>query len=310
MNVEFVVRTKTMNYFKKYSIVIVGIVSLFVAFVFYSSQMSHRKELTILEKITYTFFSPIEISIQLTKSAITNLFESYINLFDAKKESQKLREENMKLHMEIQILSQLQEKNQKLRKLLHFVENTKTHFMRCEVISGYPSSIYKSLRVYKGRKDGVEVGMGVVSDIGAVGIVINVTPYFSDIILFNDPNTNLDVVISRNRTRGIIGSIGGDIMRFKHLWRGSRIVIGDEVVTSGLTGPLPAGIPVGKVSNISLSTDGFSELIDVVPFVNFGNLSTVLILKRDNKDLIKNDNKDPGGFKWMEKVLEFNKIER
>ena len=99
-------------------------------------------------------------------------------------------------------------------------------------------------------------------------------------------------------------------MRFKHLWRGSRIVIGDEVVTSGLTGPLPAGIPVGKVSNISLSTDGFSELIDVVPFVNFGNLSTVLILKRDNKDLIKNDNKDPGGFKWMEKVLEFNKIER
>ena len=47
-------------------------------------------------------------------AAITNIFESYINLFDAKKEAQKLREENMKLHMEIQILSQLQEKNKKL----------------------------------------------------------------------------------------------------------------------------------------------------------------------------------------------------
>jgi rod shape-determining protein MreC len=133
---------------------------------------------------------------------------------------------------------------------------------------------------------------------------MRVSADYSDVLLLIDPNSNLDVIVARNRRRGVLQGSMAESMRFKYLERGSSILVGDEIVTSGLTGPFPSGILVGKVTDIRLSSDGVTETIEVKPAVNFSDISEALILLNPNRevDVIRK----VGGVDWMKKLLEAN----
>ncbi|NBW82281.1 rod shape-determining protein MreC, partial [bacterium] len=125
---------------------------------------------------------------------------------------------------------------------------------------------------------------------------------YSDVLLLNDPNSNLDVIVARNRRRGMLEGSSGQGMLFKYADRGSRVIVGDEIVTSGLTGPFPRGIVVGRVTRIRVEPDGVSQMIEVEPAVNFAEVSEALILLRSSRevDVIRK----VGGVDWMKKLVE------
>ena len=125
---------------------------------------------------------------------------------------------------------------------------------------------------------------------------------YSDVLLLNDPNSNLDVIVARNRRRGMLEGSSGQAMLFKYADRGSRVIVGDEIVTSGLTGPFPRGIGVGKVSRIRVEPDGVTQVIEVEPAVNFAEVSEALILLRSSRevDVIRK----VGGVDWMKRLVE------
>jgi rod shape-determining protein MreC len=144
--------------------------------------------------------------------------------------------------------------------------------------------------------------MAVVAAEGAVGVVMRTLAGYSDVLLLNDPNSNLDVIVARNRRRGMLEGSSGQTMLFKYADRGSRVLVGDEIVTSGLTGPFPRGIVVGKVARIRVEPDGVTQVIEVEPAVNFAEVSEALILLRSSRevDVIRK----LGGVDWMKKLVE------
>ena len=66
----------------------------------------------------------------------------------------------------------------------------------------------------------------------------------------------------------------------KYLDINSKSKIGDTVITSGLGGIYPKGIPIGTITSISTDTNGLHLVALIKPFVDFSKLEEVLCLKK------------------------------
>jgi rod shape-determining protein MreC len=291
-----------MPVFRRYGFALLILCAIIFPFAFYSSDVSTRRDLSFLEKVVYTLSKPVEVSFNLLTHQARQLLNSYVDLRGARREADRLKEENAQLSVRMQMLKEVERENERLHKLLNFVRQVNLKFVSGHIHSADPSFLYKSVRMNRGESDGVLPGMAVVAADGAVGVVMRTLGAYSDVLLLTDPNSNLDVIVARNRRRGMLEGSAGQGMLFKYADRGSRVIVGDEIVTSGLTGPFPRGIVVGKVTKIRVEPDGVSQLIEVEPAVNFAEVSEALILLRSSRevDVIRK----LGGVDWMKRLVE------
>ena len=217
-------------------------------------------------------------------------------------------EENERLRQTIKVLrtrlidyeEQAAESN-RLRRLLGFSQRFGHKVQVAEVLGAASPHPFYALRITSGHGDGLDVGLPVVTESGVVGRLLRLGRNFSDVQLLTDRNFNLDVMVERTRLRGVLHGIADSRCRLQ-LHRQADIRIGDTIVTSGITGSFPNGLPVGQVVRISYEADDVSQLITIQPWVDYHGLEEVLVLvKAANKeiDIIR----ETAGSEWITKVL-------
>lgn len=293
-----------MTFLKHNAFWFVSIFMIVLALFFFSTNQSVKKELSFIEKAVYIASSPVEVGFYEGKNWITNIYHSYIEVKDAKETALKLTNENLELKSKISLLESTVTENARLRKLLDLKEKSAVQLASCEIMQADPSFVYKNIRINLGSKTGLTQGMGVISAEGVVGVIMRVYQGYSDVLLLTDPNSNLDVVVARNRRRGILQGGLSHLMQFKYFERGSNLLIGDEIVTSGLTGSFPSGIPVGKVINIKPGQDNVTQIVEVEPSVDFSDLAEALVLLTPNREM--ETIRKVGGIEWIQKLVESN----
>jgi len=293
-----------MKFFKRYAFWIASVFTISFTFLFFSTNQSVRKELNFAETVIYSTSKPIEYAFYYCQHFFSLFEEIYSNLTTKKETVATLKGENDQLKSQMQSLKTLEEDNNRLRRLLELKERTQTPLKSCQVLQADPSFTYKNVRIDSGEREGVQYGMGVMSPDGVVGMVIRTTSHFSDVLLLSDPNSNIDVIVARNRRRGMLQGGIEKLMRFKYLENGSELFIGDQIVTSGLTGPFPAGVPVGTVSSIKWTADNSTQVIEIEPSVKLSQLAYASVILTGNRDI--DVIKQIGGVDWIKKLVETN----
>lgn len=286
---------------RKYFIGIIGLFTVLFPFFFYSSELKARQDLNFLEKVVLTLNAPVDVVFRFFSVTVAGVFDDYIIMVRANEEARTLREQNARLSVQLQIAREMELENQRLKDLLQFREKLSGEFMASRVLARDPSYFYDSVRLNRGSRDGVRPGMAVLAAEGAVGLVIKVTGDTSHVLLVTDPNSSVDVIVARNRKRGVLEGTAGSLMRLKHVGKGGNVQVGDLLLTSGLTGSFPRGILVGRVSNIQLESDHVTQRVEVEPSVSFADLSEVLLLKQPSLEMDVIDR--VGGADWMERIL-------
>jgi rod shape-determining protein MreC len=286
---------------RKYLIGIIGFFTVLFPFFFYSSDLRARQDLNFLEKVVLTFNAPVDAVFRFFRVTVAGVVDDYILTVGANEEARQLREENAKLSVQLQIAREMELENERLRALLQFREEHGREFMASRVLARDPTYFYDSVRLNRGARDGVRPGMSVMAAAGAVGLVIKVTADTAHVLLVTDPNSSVDVIVARNRKRGVLEGTAGSSMRLKHVGKGGNVQVGDLLLTSGLTGSFPRGILVGRVSNIQLESDHVTQKVEVEPSVPFEDLSEVLVLKAPSLEMEVLDR--VGGPDWMERIL-------
>jgi rod shape-determining protein MreC len=113
--------------------------------------------------------------------------------------------------------------------------------------------------VDRGQQHGVMPGQPVLDAEGVLGQVSRVLPLAAEVTLLTDPNQTLSVELRRNGTRAIAYGAGrGGALELRYLPAAIDIQEGDPVVTSGLDGVFPPGLPVGKVVGVSRGRASFT----------------------------------------------------
>ena len=148
-------------------------------------------------------------------------------------------------------LADLESENAQLRLLLETARRTKHEFIAAEVASVDLDPFAHRILVRRGRADGIRPGMPVIDSRGVLGQVDQVLVGMSQVILISDPDHALPVQILPSGERTIAyGSGSLDRLRLTDLPMNARVGPGDLVVTSGIGGRFPPGLPVARIGSV------------------------------------------------------------
>ena len=270
--------------------VIVGIIILIAVNVTVISIFSKRRYSSPRPgKIALFIVSPFQDAVTTTLRFVRGVWSHYFFLVSAARENDHLKR---KLSLEIQRNKQNAEvelSNARLRKLLNFQRNVTDRVLAAEVIGKDPSPWFKTVIIDKGGTDGIVKGLPVVLPKGVAGQIIEVSARHSKVLLIIDPNSAVDALVQRTRSRGLVkGSSGGRCM-FQYVLRKHEIRVGDIVVSSGLDGVYPKGIQIGNVSGVVRRNAGIFQEVAVTPNVDFEKLEEVLIILNPTRSGFESD---------------------
>jgi rod shape-determining protein MreC len=178
-------------------------------------------------------------------------------------ENEALQRQRIELAQVATHAAQLAAENSQLRRLLG-VTNTQTQqTVVVEVLYEPPNAFNQRLVFNKGSRQGLAPGMPVLDEGGVVGQIIRVTPMTAEAALVTDEQVSLPVQILRNGLRLI--AFGGNQpgrIEVRYLAANADIKEGDTIVTSGVGGLFPAGLPVAKVQRVERDTaSGFTRAV-------------------------------------------------
>lgn len=189
--------------------------------------------------------------------------------------NESLRAENEKLKEWYQAALMLQSENKALRDLLNVDRESAHNFITTRVIADGSSIYAKSLVIEGGRNAGVLKGQGVMSHEGLLGRVIEAGSRTSRVLLLQDINSRIPVLVEGANERAILAGTNGSAPVLDHVAGDNKIAGGQRVVTSGLGGLFPYGIPVGETvvnadGSVGVHLYAASERSQHVQVVDYG----------------------------------------
>jgi len=227
---------------------------------------------------------PLQIFVHSTTGLIKGVQENYLTLTGYKADNEKLRERITQLELERNRLLEAEATNQRLQQLLDFRSHLPSVTVTATIIANSASNWFQSCLIDKGSAHGVRAGMSVVTPLGVIGRVVEVTAQSAKVLLLTDPNSGIDVIVQRTRARGIVSGSLENSTILKYVKRSEDVQIGDRLITSGLDGIFPKGLMVGTVTKVRKQTLGLFQAIEVIPAVTTAQTEVVLVVNaRESK---------------------------
>lgn len=191
----------------------------------------------------------------------------------------RLREENARLFAEIETLRRfqaaafrLEAENLTLRSLLNYTPERAHAFITARVVGDNGGSFVRSVAINVGSRQGLRDGQVAMGGRGVVGRTVQVGIMSARVLLITDLNARIPVVVERTRQRAVLAGDNGPRPHLAYLAGDRAPQVGDRIVTSGIGGIFPPGLPVGIVAEVS---DGRAA---IQPLEDFERLEYLRIL--------------------------------
>ncbi len=254
---------------KKFAIVILFI----VAFVF---MLISKTDTIVIEKTSSAavdVLGPVIDTLSIPAKFIANSYNYLTNLKKTYSENMKLKEENKSLHELQNKIRALEIENALLSQLLNYVAPPQAQSVTVRIVATENTSFSNSVIAYTGDNPDLKSGQIAVNQDGVVGRLDEVGKNYSKIFLITDINSKIPVIIERNRIRGILVGDNTELNKLVFTPMAADIKVGDRIITSGVAGVFPPGIPVGKVVSIDKNN------IRVKPFADIRNVEYIRVIE-------------------------------
>jgi len=243
------------------------------------SRSGNRVRNDTLGRLFLDGMAPImRVATELTRT-VAGVWNGITGAFQLRDQVRFLRRELREQKREVARLGELQLENERLRKLLSFRPEVETEVVTARVVGADALGLSRSLAIDRGTLDGVRKGAAVLAPEGVVGQVLLAGRHAARVLLITDHNSGVDGIVQRTRARGIVeGALGGGC-GLKFVKRTERLEVGDLVVTSGMDGIFPKGLPIGRIASIDKRGQSLFQYATVEPTVDFGRLEEVLVAR-------------------------------
>jgi len=209
--------------------------------------------------------------------------ERYVSLVGLKQQNEALEAEVKALRLEIMTLRERAEATERVEKLLAFSEPPEWRREGARVIAHRvgPTAILETILVDRGKTSGALEDTPVLSTEGVVGRIYRAGFTVSTVLLLIDPSSRVAVVGRDNRAAGIVYGMGADEkLMVKYVGLTSTIAQGEILVSSGMDGVYPKGLPVARVTSVKREEGTLFMDVQAEPLVDILRLEEVLLLKR------------------------------
>jgi rod shape-determining protein MreC len=252
-----------------------------VAFVFFLvlGLLMRQAPVPIRESVVSTALSSLYFPAQRIVSAMGH-YKSIAQ------ENEQLKEENARLRQETFHAREGLQELARLHTLVRFDDKWDYPIVTARVVGHNPGRFLTTMVINRGVEHGVKENMPVFSMNGLVGKISKSTKNHSRVQLLVDPNLKLSVMDRRTRVVGFLESMDGRRLTAM-IPTHAGVHAGDTLVTSGLGGIFPKGIPVGTVKEIRKSDLDVMCQMDVNPFQEFSILEEVFVMEKEPDWIVK-----------------------
>jgi rod shape-determining protein MreC len=193
--------------------------------------------------------------------------------------------------------------NARLKSILFNTKDT-SFLKRMDSIKGIPADdilvskvIHNSYNVHEnfltlnsGSNDGVKQDMGVINDLGIVGIVDNTSPKFATVVSILNVKSQINAKIKKSNHFGSLvwnGKSTG-FVQLIDVPRLASVRKGDTIVTGGQSVIFPENINIGTINKIYIDNKTNYYTLDIKLFNDMTNLGHVYIIKSKNREELNN----------------------
>ena len=193
-----------------------------------------------------------------------------------------VRAERDSLVLETTFLPELRAQNARMRALLGLAARLEHGFTTAEVLHQAGVSEGLTLVLSAGASSGVREFAPVVAAGGLLGVVLTVDPHTSVALAWAHPDFRASAMVEGTHVYGVVrarrAERSGDLMELIGVPYREQLVPGTRVVTSGLGGVFPRGIPLGTVQGILSEAPGWERTYLLRPAVHPAEAAHVIVI--------------------------------
>jgi rod shape-determining protein MreC len=229
----------------------------------------------------YQLLAPFLTSGSGLKKQITSVRTGLKSLDQLEHENAALQVENRELRATNQSLRDVEHEVNRLRHALNYRERSVFKLIAAEVIARDSSTWWRTVTINRGRRDGIETDMPLVTDEGLIGKTTSVSDVISVVLLVSDENCRVAASVEGSREQGIVSgervTTGlTPLMDLNFLSKQADLKPGQKVYTSGVGGVFPSGLLIGVVKSYRVrELDGQAQL---TPAVDLSHLEDVFVV--------------------------------
>jgi rod shape-determining protein MreC len=228
-----------------------------------------------------------------TGQGIYGFWHNYIDLRHARQENQDLQKTVDRLRLEQAALLEDAKQGQRLQALLNFQQKYIYKTVAAQAIGTSGTDQSRVFTIDKGKADGLEHDMAVITADGIVGKVRDVFGHSAQVLAINDQSSGAGVILESTRVRGILRGNANGQPQIVDIIADQRIQPGEKVLTAGGDQIFPRGLPVGVVEKVvrDPERDAFINVI-IKPAAHLDRLDEVLVITSSEPRFPQEQEKD------------------
>ena len=242
-----------------------------------SMQVEDPSGMSLFRKSVLSAGVPILSASAAVWRGAKNTWGNYVWLIGAREENERLRAAVRDLTLREYALGQLRGQNARLLQLLAFKQAAEFRTIGARVIGRVPDFLSGVVFVDRGSDDGVQKNAPVLAGAGIVGRAVVVSRQQTQVQLISNADASVGAMLAASRSPGVLKGTGGLPLRLDYINNTEQVAAGDVVVSSGLDGIYPKGIPIGRVVKAQKGKAVFLD-IEVDPFADLLRVEEVLVV--------------------------------
>lgn len=228
--------------------------------------------------------TPVRVLGSAISSPFVGLGNVFQNLTADQETLTELRSENEQLQAENAKLSEADQTASRLESLLELKSTYNLQSTAARIVSGSTDSWSSTVTIDKGTSSGLAAGMPVTNSGGVIGQISECGVSSSVVRLVTDENSSVSAMVQSSRAQGMLTGSADGTLRLTLVRTDQTVAVGDLIVTSGLGGVYPKGLPLGKVTNVQKATGALYYDITVKAFTTTEDYEEVLIITSLTED--------------------------
>jgi len=214
---------------------------------------------------------------------IDEFWSRYVYLVGVRQENEELTARVRTLETELARTSEKAKAADRMNSLLHFSPEPSWMKRGARVIGQQlgPNAILETLLIDLGTANGIRANDPVVSTRGVVGRIAKPGVHFSTVLLLSDASSRIPVITSEGRVPAILqGQGAGAFLEVKFIPRNDPVTPGEVLLSSGLGGVFPKGIPVARVVEVTPADVSLFQKVYAEPLLALRYYEELLVLSR------------------------------
>ncbi len=228
---------------------------------------------------------PLQRAALAPVAILSGAAEYFTTQTSLRRDNAELRARQLQAAKDLLTLEALSAENAQLRRALDARERLPREALFAEILYAGRDPFSRKVVLDRGDQHGIVAGQAVVDDVGVIGQVTRVHPLLAEVTLITDKDHAIPVQVVRNGLRAIAyGSGDGATLDLRFLAANVDVQNGDDLVTSGIDGTYPPGLPVAKVARVERDAAYAFARISCTPAAGADRGRQVLVLSQETRD--------------------------